>query len=139
MKSVGSLVQLHRWRQMNGRQLLPSHTCIHIYPSFLLLPSSTILPLPPSPHLLPSVPHYLRTKLDLDLEARQQELEEEVKGKGDSLKEDIKNFNKMIVSALDRVNEAREELEEQRAKAGLSCDPRVDLVTAILCPDQTQA
>ena len=76
-----------------------------------------------------TVPHYLRTKLDLDLEARQQELEEEVKGKGDSLKEDIKNFNKMIESALDRVNEAREELDEQRAKAGLSCD----LVTVVLC------
>lgn len=83
-----------------------------------------------------TVPHYLRTKLDLDLEARQQELEEEVKGKGDSLKEDIKNFNKMIESALDRVNEAREELDEQRAKAGLSRD----LVTVYsLVPDQTQA
>ena len=99
------------------------HTLLLSSPS-PLLPLSP-LPLPPS--LTHTVPHYLRTKLDLDLEARQQELEEKVKGRGEGLKVDIKNFNKMIESALDRVNEAREELEEQRAKAGLTCDPRVDL------------
>ena len=92
--------------------------------------SSHLLSLSPLPLLLPpplthTVPHYLRTKLDLDLEARQQELEEKVKERGEGLKEDIKNFNKMIENTLDRVNEAREELEEQRAKAGLTRDPRV--------------
>jgi len=63
------------------------------------------------------VPQYLRTKLDLDLEARQRELVEEVRRKGDSLKEEIRQFNEMVSTALDRVGEAKEELEEQRAKA----------------------
>ena len=115
---------------MNGHQLLLSHTCMH---TLLLSSPSPLLPLSPLSLLLPlshthTVPHYLRTKLDLDLEARQQELEEQVKGRGEGLKEDIKTFNKMIESTLDRVNEAREELEEQRAKAGLTCDLRVDLL-----------
>ena len=98
-----------------------THACSP-FSSHLLSLSS---PSPPLPLLLPpsltrTVPHYLRTKLDLDLEARQQELEEKVKERGEGLKEDIKNFNKMIENTLDRVNEAREELEEQRAKAGLT-------------------
>ena len=105
---------------------------MHAHPSPLIsFPSPPSLP--PLSLLLPlshthTVPHYLRTTLDLDLEARQQELEEQVKGRGEGLKEDIKTFNKMIESTLDRVNEAREELEEQRAKAGLTCDHRVDLL-----------
>ena len=111
---------------------------MHAHPSPLIsFPSPPPLPSLPlllSPSLTHTVPHYLRTKLDLDLEARQQELEEKVKERGEGLKEDIKNFNKMIENTLDRVNEAREELEEQRAKAGLTHDPRVHLPDLKLDP-----
>ena len=102
--------------------------------SFHLLSLSPLPLLLSPPSLTHTVPHYLRTKLDLDLEARQQELEEKVKERGEGMKEDIKNFNKMIENTLDRVNEAREELEEQRAKAGLTRDPRVHLPDLKLDP-----
>lgn len=69
----------------------------------------------------PTVPHYLRTKLELDLEERQRDLGEEAR-RGGPQKEEIGRFNEILSVALDRVNEAREELEEQRAKAGGSCD-----------------
>ena len=81
----------------------------------------------------PPVPHYLRTKLDLDLEARERDLHEEAGQKEADIKEDISLFNNMLSSALDRVNEARNELEEQRNKASRSCDNHIhSLRNAIL-------
>lgn len=86
-----------------------------------LINTNGLLPVWSSPSFV-TVPQYLRTKLDLDLEARQRELVEEVRRKGDGLKEEIRQFNEMVSTALDRVGEAKEELEEQRAKAGVSRD-----------------
>ena len=50
-----------------------------------------------------------------------------MRGKGDGLKEEIRQFNEMVSTVLDRVSEAKEELEEQRAKAGVLCDCHVTL------------
>lgn len=91
-----------------------------------LISTNGLLPVWSSPSFV-TVPQYLRTKLDLDLEARQRELVEEVRRKGDSLKEEIRQFNEMVSTALDRVGEAKEELEEQRAKAGVSHDCHMTL------------
>ena len=65
-----------------------------------------------------TVPHYLRTKLDLDLEAKQKEAKDESIRKSSTLKEEIRRFNNMLSGSLDRVNELQGELEEQRTRAG---------------------
>ena len=64
------------------------------------------------------VPHYMRTKLDLDLEAKQKELEDHVACKGAELSGEVKKFNEMLSSGIDRVTEMREELEEQKTRTG---------------------
>ena len=64
------------------------------------------------------VPHYMRTKLDLDLEAKQKEVTEQVASKGAELSGEIKKFNEMLSSGIDRVTEMREELEEQKTRTG---------------------
>lgn len=64
------------------------------------------------------VPHYMRTKLDLDLEAKQKELEDHVASKGAELSGEVKKFNEMLSSGIDRVTEMREELEEQKTRTG---------------------
>ena len=64
------------------------------------------------------VPNYMRTKLDLDLEAKQKELSEQVASKGAEFSSEVKKFNEMLSSGIDRVTEVREELEEQKSKTG---------------------
>lgn len=66
------------------------------------------------------VPHYMRTKLDLDLEAKQKELEDHVACKGAELSGEVKKFNEMLSSGIDRVTEMREELEEQKTRTETS-------------------
>ena len=64
------------------------------------------------------VPNYMRTKLDLDLEAKQKELAERVTDKGAEVSAEIKKFNEMLSSSLERVTEVREELDDQKSKTG---------------------
>ena len=64
------------------------------------------------------MPNYLRTKLGLDLERKQRERWEESEKEGVATSEKIKSFNQMLTSALDRVNELKEEVEERRARPG---------------------
>lgn len=61
----------------------------------------------------------MRTKLDLDLEAKQKELSEQVASKGAEFSSEVKKFNEMLSSGIERVTEVREELEEQKSKTGL--------------------
>ena len=61
----------------------------------------------------------MRTKLDLDLESRQQELAEQVASKGEELSAEVKKFNDMLTNGIERVTEVREELEEQKTKTGI--------------------
>ena len=65
------------------------------------------------------VPNYMRTKLDLDLEAKQKELAERVTEKGAEISAEIKKFNEMLSSSLERVTEVREELDDQKSKTGM--------------------
>ena len=69
--------------------------------------------------LYPSVPNYLRTKLSLDLERKQRERWEEAEKEGVATAEKIKSFNQTLSSALDRVNELKEEVEERRTRTGI--------------------
>ena len=64
------------------------------------------------------MPNYLRTKLDLDLEAKQRALLEEARGKEAGLKEEISAYNTIISSCQKIVSEARDEMEVQKSKAG---------------------
>ena len=63
----------------------------------------------------------MRTKLDLDLEAKQKELSEQVASKGAEFGSEVKKFNEMLSSGIERVTEVREELDEQKSKTGLIC------------------
>lgn len=63
----------------------------------------------------------MRTKLDLDLEAKQKELAEEIGSKGAEFSSEVKKFNDMLGNAIERVSEVREELEEQKSKTGGCC------------------
>ena len=65
-----------------------------------------------------TVPNYLRTKLDLELEARQKRLVEEAREKEAGLKEEIATYNSIISSCQKIVAEAREEVEEQKSRSG---------------------
>ena len=60
----------------------------------------------------------MRTKLDLDLEAKQKELAEQIADKGAEISAEIKKFNEMLSSSLERVTEMREELDDQKSKTG---------------------
>ena len=60
----------------------------------------------------------MRTKLDLDLEGKQKELMEQVTDKGAEVSSEIKKFNDMLSSSLERVTEVREELDDQKSKTG---------------------
>ena len=64
----------------------------------------------------------MRTKLDLDLEAKQKELAEQVCEKGAEISAEIKKFNEMLSSSLERVTEVREELDDQKSKTGTVLD-----------------
>ena len=64
----------------------------------------------------------MRTKLDLDLEAKQKELVEQVSEKGAEISAEIKKFNEMLSSSLERVTEVREELDDQKSKTGIVLD-----------------
>ena len=48
--------------------------------------------------------------------------------RGEGLKGEVARFNEILSTTLDRVNEAKEELEDQRAKASESCDTHVMLM-----------
>lgn len=61
----------------------------------------------------------MRTKLDLDLEAKQKELAEQVADKGAEISAEIKKFNDMLSNSLERVTEVREELDDQKSKTGM--------------------
>ena len=61
----------------------------------------------------------MRTKLDLDLEAKQKELAEQVTKKGAEVSTEIKKFNEMLTNSLDRVTEVRDELDDQKSKTGV--------------------
>ena len=64
----------------------------------------------------------MRTKLDLDLEAKQKELAEQISEKGAEISAEIKKFNEMLSSSLERVTEVREELDDQKSKTGTVLD-----------------
>ena len=65
------------------------------------------------------VPHYLRTKLDLDLEAKQREqCDEAATRESAALTKEIGRFNEILTAALERVKEAKDEQEDQKPKSG---------------------
>ena len=49
--------------------------------------------------------------------------------RGEGLKGEVAKFNEILSATLDRVNEAKEELEDQRAKASGSCDAHVSIMS----------
>lgn len=65
-----------------------------------------------------TVPNYLRTKLDLDLEVKQKELLKVGKARDAELKEEITAFNDIIKSCQKIVSDAREDIEDQKSRAG---------------------
>lgn len=67
-----------------------------------------------------AVPNYMRTKLDLDLEAKQKELTEEAASKGPEISSEIKKFNEMLSSGIERVTELKEEIDEQKSRTGMN-------------------
>ena len=62
--------------------------------------------------------------MDLELEARQRDLMARAREKEreEGTAEEIKRFNSIISSVLERVNEAKEERDEQKGTGGGSCD-----------------
>ena len=56
----------------------------------------------------------------MELEAKQKERWETASKEGGPALEQIKAFNQMLSSALERVNELKDEVEERRAKTGIS-------------------
>ena len=91
----------------------------------------SVPPPPPSPNSLThthqhvyivAVPNYLRTKLDLELEAKQNKLAEKAKEEEPVIKEKIKDFNELLSDSLDRIIEMRDILDDQRTRKGLSVD-----------------
>lgn len=64
------------------------------------------------------MPNYLRTKLSIELEEKQRERWEAAGKDGGPSLEKINGFNQMLSSALERVNELKEEVEERRTKTG---------------------
>ena len=83
-----------------------------------------------------TVPNYLRTKLDLDLEGRQRRAVGEAREKEAGLKEEITTYNNIISSCQKIVSEAREEMEEQKTRAGKSVLNRGVLIR--VCPNQVR-
>ena len=79
------------------------------------------------------VPNYMRTKLDLDLEAKQKELAEQVTDKGTEISAEIKKFNEMLSSSLERVTEVREEVDDQKSKAGMKSQTVMAQVGCVNC------
>lgn len=66
-----------------------------------------------------SVPHYLRTKLDLDLEAKLREQAEDANARESAaMTKEISRFNEILTAALERVKEAKDEQEDQKPKSG---------------------
>ena len=66
------------------------------------------------------MPNYLRTKLSMELEAKQREQWKAATGKdGGPTIDKVKEFNQMLSSVLERVNELKEEVEERRTKTGM--------------------
>ena len=79
------------------------------------------------------VPNYMRTKLDLDLEAKQKELAEQVTNKGTEISAEIKKFNEMLSSSLERVTEIREEVDDQKSKTGMKSQTVMAQVGCVDC------
>lgn len=65
-----------------------------------------------------AVPNYLRTKLSLELEAKQKERWSEAR-KSNVTEEQIKSYNKMLSSSLERITELKDEVEEKRTRTGV--------------------
>lgn len=64
-----------------------------------------------------TVPNYLRTKLNLDLEAKHKESLKEAMARDSELKEEIATFNDIIKSCQKIVSDAREDIEDQKSRA----------------------
>jgi hypothetical protein len=64
------------------------------------------------------VPNYLRTKLDLDLEAKQEGLVQEAKRREAALKDEITAYNNIIKSCQKIVSDARDDIEDQKSRTG---------------------
>ncbi len=68
---------------------------------------------------LSAVPNYLRTKLSLELESKQRERWEMCRKEGGAVSvEDIEKFNRVLSSALERVNGLKEKMDERKTRAG---------------------
>lgn len=66
------------------------------------------------------VPHYLRTKLDLDLEAKLREQADDGNARESAaMTKEISRFNEILIAALERVKEAKDEQEDQKPKSGM--------------------
>eukprot|EP00731_Ephydatia_muelleri_P018049 Em0011g89a len=66
------------------------------------------------------VPHYLRTKLDLDLEAKLREQADDGNARESAaMTKEISRFNEILIAALERVKEAKDEQEDQKPKSGV--------------------
>lgn len=66
------------------------------------------------------VPNYLRTKLDLDLEAKQNKLALKAKEEESNVKNKIKDFNKLLSGTLEKIMELKEMIDDQKSKKGQS-------------------
>ena len=67
------------------------------------------------------MPNYLRTKLPLELEARQARRVEEAQATGQSPKEEIALHNSIISSCLKIVSDAHDDIEDQKSRSGGIC------------------
>ena len=67
-----------------------------------------------------TVPNYLRTKLDLDLEAKQNKLAVKAREEEPRIKDKIKNFNRLLSSTLEKIVDLKEVIEDQKSKKGES-------------------
>lgn len=65
------------------------------------------------------MPNYLRTKLELELEARHVSRMAEASTKDQSLREEITTHNNIITSCLKIVTEAKEDIEDQKSRSGM--------------------
>ena len=73
----------------------------------------------PSPSTCPyTVPNYLRTKLDLDLEAKQNKLAVKAREEEPRIKDKIKNFNRLLSSTLEKIVDLKEVIDDQKSKKG---------------------
>lgn len=64
------------------------------------------------------MPNYLRTKLELELEARHTSRMAGATARDQSLREEITTHNNIITSCLKIVTEAKEDIEDQKSRSG---------------------